>query len=468
MASHFPFLSEEQKEKIKKLEKELHDKKEYEKKHKHRKEETSKLHGIPIDVVDMDVIKIGILLGLIQKKNNRENGVKNNTLLELLLGEDQKEVDVTKFDSHYRNARRYVDEDKKMQFISQHVHKQSEFYADMINTIIRDSLHQVKQVVEINLQHSTLQDFKTIVQDVLEITLDELVENKNAVKQDWITMNTVRRVLLGPLDVCEYKKLLLTCCEKLYASGKNYNDIINSLSTIEKRMILFPRCLSKKTNPFTTQDAVQLKNELLIRNYNKDPKMLPFDLHTFVYHCCTPLLLMVPIDVILKYSLLNPYLNNSIVYLKLESSENGSDPWSFYILKTITDEKVRLWVLDNKLFRFIGILRSRMLRYLVNMFKVFYFECFNTHSYISNFQHHAYHGDVFTSLLKNIKYTCSLDFVHFIQRLVQDMSFIIPTQYDFFNQLVASNVDDYKSINPNNLLTNMFETKHVEDIFNHV
>ncbi|MGL4813956.1 MAG: hypothetical protein ACRC39_01620 [Enterobacter sp.] len=463
MATSLPFLNEEQKEKIVKLEKELKEKQEYEEKNKHRKEETSKLTGLPIDVIDMDVVKMGIFLGLIQK-NNSNNTRKNNTLLKLLLGDEEQDIDKTKFPSHFRNAPQYVQEQKKMQFISHHVQKQSEFYAELINNIINDSLKQVQKCIEINLQQKTLQDFKTVVQDILEITVDELLENEQNSEEDWNTMNTLRKTLLGPLNVCEYKKVVFEIFSRLYKAGKNYNIIIDSLSTIEKRIILFPGCISRDTLPFNFQDAYQLKNELLIRYYNKDPKMIPFHFNNILQQCCTPLLLMVPINIVLTYSLLNPYLTNPIIYLKLDDT-NGA--WSFYILDNIIDEKIRLWVLDIKLFHFIDMFRFKILKYLIKIFKTFYFECFQTNRYIVNFFENKNHGDVFVNILKNIKLVCDFEFVDLIQNLVQHNSFIIPTQYDFFNQIVYSKVEEYKNINPDSLFLEMFETNHVEKIFHH-
>lgn len=202
-----------------KLEKEIKEKQEYEEKNKHRKEETSKLTGLPIDVIDMDVVKIGIFLGLIQK-NNSNNTRKNNTLLKLLLGDEEQDIDKTKFPSHFRNAPQYVQEQKKMQFISHHVQKQSEFYTELINNIINDSLKQVQKCIEINLQQKTLQDFKTVVQDILEIIVDELIENEQNSEEDWNTMNTLRKTLLGPLNVCEYKKVVFEIFSRLYKAGK--------------------------------------------------------------------------------------------------------------------------------------------------------------------------------------------------------------------------------------------------------
>lgn len=431
-------LTKEQREKIFKLEEEMKAKEEYEIKNRQRKKETSEATGIPVNLIDMDVIKIGIVFGLIKKKDNKTSG---SFLLDLLFGHVEKPIDKTLFPHHFRNAPNIVEEEKKIQYIENHVQVQSEKYSELTNTVIKESLFLIRQHIAINLQSWTLENFKITVQEVMDILLDNLmdevqIDNTNKVTntytEDWLVFNIVRRSLLGPCTIFEYKTLLIQFLKKIWSRGFHkglHSQILQSLSTIEKRLVLYNGCLNIETEPICIQDIKQLRTEMLFRNYNTNPELVPFNVYDVLYSCCTPLLLTIPISVVFEHSFLNPYMTNSLGFLNL-----GKD-WSFYALSKIQDG-VRLWVLDKWLDMFTTTTRNIVLDYVVKIFRVFYKECFCTNMFISGFyKKNKNQQDVFYLIIQSINFLNGAKFQSFLQNQVQKKSFLIPTQYDFFNQL---------------------------------
>jgi hypothetical protein len=461
-----PTLTDEQKEKIRKLDEEIKAKQEYENKNRPRKEESSKATGIPINMVDMDVVKIGILLGLIKKPSQRDT--KNtNTLLNLILGTDTDtdtyKIDKTQFPSHYRNAPKCVGESEKTQYIEKCVQTQSTVYSSVVNTIIKKGLAEIRKYMHINLQKWSLPDFVLVVQEMLEVILEDLLENDD--EEIWQIFNTLRKVLLGPLNICQYKSMAVQSITRLREAKKTHSSIIQALSTVEKRLILYPSCLSIDTNSFNEQDAEQLKTELFLRNYNADPELKPFNINTIVFQCCTPLLLFVPINIVLENSILNPYMNNAIGYLKL--SDEIGNPWSFFVLDKIIDGKIRLWVLDTQLLYFIRNLKNKVMPYLTELFKIFYKECFHTNAFIPKFFLNKNHGEVFYTLLHSMAFLLKQDFAIFLRQFIQHRSFIIPTPYDFFNQLTyckSPAVNETYHEEMSTLLSDLFEGKYDSSI----
>lgn len=444
-------LTDEQKEKLRKLDEEMQKKKEFEEKNRGRKEASSKATGVPIDIVDMDVIKVGTLLGLIKKRTVREGkeAGSTSTLMDLFLGGDDNKIDKTQIPSHYRNAPHHVDEPTKMQYHQDHVQKQSEVYSQLTSSTIKEALTQIRTHVSINLEQWSVDHFVTTTKETMDVILEELLDEDD--EELWTMLSGIRQTLLGPLNICDYKRILTNQILEMRGRGKHHRKIINHLSTIEKRLVLYPGCLQAQTPPFTVNDEMQLKRELLFRNYTGDPELKPFVMETISRQCCTPSLLCLPIDVVINLSLLNPYMNNPIGYLKMDQSPDP-DPWSFFVLDKINKDGVRLWVLDNRLVTFSQILSDSLARYLVNIFRIFYHECFKTNMFIKDFlgpsdssrrkgspgdvKPRSLHHDVFNTLIKSLAFvTCGERFHTFIKTLVMHKSFLIPTDHDFFNQL---------------------------------
>jgi len=468
-------LTHEQKEKLQKLEKEIQLKHEYEIKSLPRKEASSKATGIPIDIIDMDVIKIGTLLGLIKKKSILEGKEANTTssLLDLFIGSDDttKIIDYSNIPPHYRNTQQKVSESEKIEYHQQFVQQQCNYFSEITMNTIKTQLNLIQKYISINLEELTISNFVTIVTDNMDVVFEELLETDDEVSQNdlelWTVLSVLRNSLLGPLNICEYKKIIVDQIVSLREHKKPHKNILNHLSLIEARLILYPNGLNILKGPLCNNDFTKLINELQFRTYTKNPKLQPFDVEDILKQCCTPSLLNLPLDIVVKISLLNPYMNNSIGYLnnlpKSQKIKGDPPPWSFYVLKSINSDGSRLWVLDYKIKTFSKIFIKFVTQYLIEIFRTFYRDFFDTNDYIPNFYHQTIttHFDVFLNIIKNIVFISNHSlFNEFLKDVIIQKSCIIPTEYDFFNHLIYYDEkdDDEKDDNCKINIKSLFDT----------
>lgn len=446
-------LTREQKEKLQKLDEEIKLKKEYELKNRSRKEASSKATGIPIDIVDMDVIKIGTLLGLIKKKSILEGKEPNTTnyLLDLFLGSDSSNTvnfDHSKIPQHYKTTQQKVNETEKIEYHQEFVQKQCTYFSEITMNTIKSQIDIIQKHILINLGEMTISHFISTINENIEVIFDELCNNVIQNEEDereedelWATLSILRNSLLGPLNICEYKKKITDQIFILRERNKPHKKILNHLSLIEARLILYPGSLQTIKGPLSQTDLEKLIKELQFRAYTKNPQLKPFEISDLTKHCCTPSLLNLPLDVVIKISMLGPYMNNSIGYLNDFLNTNGissKEPWSFYVISRINEDGSRLWVLDYKIRTFSQFFISSLITYLIKIFRIFYKEIFKTNNYIPHFynQTKTHHFDSFSNMIKNIIFISKQSlFVEFLKDLIIQKSCIIPTQYDFFNHL---------------------------------
>lgn len=426
--------TKEQEDQIKSVEAEIKSKQEYERLNKDRKEKTAQETGIPFDMVDMDVVKIGILLGLIKRK-----GATGGGLLDLLFP-DEGEVDRSNIPSHFRNVSEIemVDECKREGFIQNNVDIQSRFYSDALMTTIKNSLVAINKHIVLNVDLNTSQVFEQFVdalQENIKVLLDTLDEEEDPQSLMEVIYN-IRLHLLGPMTLCKYKNFLL----------EHVSHLNNRFWTLEKRLCLYRGCLKTPCNSLSVVELNFLKTELLFKSYNLNPQLMPFSVGPIIARCCTPSLLMVPVHLVLEYMLLNPYMTNSIGYLNVSNSNvphskvrpKSGEPWSIYVLKGI-EGRARLWVLDSKAAVFIATVRRQLLSYLRRLFRAFYEQSFDHNRFIATFLDQSFHKDVFVTLLQNMLFVADPDALRtLIHRLICTKSYIIATKFDFFNQLTFS------------------------------
>ena len=151
-------LTKEQKERIKKLEEEIVQKKEYEKKNRVRKEESSKRTGIPFSMIDMDVVKIGTLLGIIKSKNvlegereNQQGQKKTLTLLDIFLGDNDVGCNDI-FPPYFQNAPRFIQENEKIEYHKKLVHKVCNDFSNFLTNMIETEMKVIGANISITLE----------------------------------------------------------------------------------------------------------------------------------------------------------------------------------------------------------------------------------------------------------------------------------------------------------------------------
>jgi len=438
-------LSEEQKDKLAKLDMELKRRAEYEKANKTRKEQQSLATGIPANIIDLDVIRIGKFLGLIKNKSvleGKESGQKG-TFLDLIFGNDEPKFDKTKIPRPYKNSSPCVSELEKIEYHQTFVQKQCDSFANMSINTIQERVKQISQYIVITLDELTPESFISVCKENMEVIFEEVLSCSDSDELDelWPVLTTLRQSLLGPMNIYSYKRLLVEQITRLSQVNKTSAEIQKHLTGFECYLSMYNNCLLKKDLSFhvTDSDRVNLVRELQFRTFTKDPVLKVFDYSDLVKQSCVPSLLLLPLDMVLEFSMLGPYMNNSIGYLNLNGKES---PWSFYILRDINTEGVRFWVLDINLLEFTKRFTKSLLIYLANMFRTFYFECFNTNKFIDDFwtclstTNLNKHLPIFQNLIDNLALLSNSEkFRKLLMTILMKKSCLIPTEYDYYDHL---------------------------------
>jgi hypothetical protein len=434
-------LTAEQKEKLRKLDEEMQRKKEHDEKNRTRREASSKATGIPMDIVDMDVIKVGTLLGLIKKKSILEGKEPDTTVsfLNMFLGgEDEFKIDRSNIPSNFRNAPTIVTEADKINYHQQYVQQQCQHLSSITMELIKQEMTNINSYISVNLESNTIDNLKTACVETLDVLLEELCEDGEDDDELWSTLSVVRNALLGAIDVCEYKKILNKHIVMLRKAGKAHARILGHLSVNDVRLSLYKGCLTQTKGPLTQEDSMRLSREIELRCYMKPPELKPFDFDDIVRHCCIPSLVCVPVDEVIERGLVGPYRNNPIGYLNLGGAKNTT-PWSFYNLKSINPDGVRLWVLDNTLWVLTDNMISTMTAYMIKNFRTFYYEYYGTNTFKPGFwmASRNKHYDAFTNIMNNFSFISNHAMFHkFLMMVLMQKSPLIPTNYDFFNHIV--------------------------------
>lgn len=447
-------LTEEQRIKLENLEKKNKEIQEYNEKTRTQRERTSEETGIPIDLVDLDIIKIGTLIGLIKKKNI--TNVKSSSIFDIFFN-FPSDINKTQIPSKFKTAISYCDENSRLKFQRSVVEKQCTWFSDYMMKIIKQLILNINCAITFHIESLTLDSFKNTCLETMETVFEELLEDDD--DELWNTLNILRTSLLGVIDLYSYHKILRNQISILNNNGKCYNKIINNISLIEIRLILLSSTLNIKKPPINKHDINILINELKIRSFTKSPELKPFNFFTIIKQCCTPSLLFLPVQIVLEFSLLNPYQNNPIGYLELEPY---NETWSFYSLKSINSDNTRLWLIDNQLILFTKHVINELTIYLINTFKEFYYAYYQHNDYVFEFwidkNNNQY--DAFITLILNLLYVSNYKKMNeCLKRIIVNKSKLIPTQYDFFDHLkffpISWNINECKSVfkrNINNVL----------------
>jgi hypothetical protein len=435
-------LTTEQKEKLRKLDEEMKRKKEHDEKSRTRREASSKATGIPVNIVDMDVIKVGTLLGLIKKKSILEGKESDTTgsLLKMFLGgEDEFKIDLSKIPQNFRNAPTITTEADKISYHQQYVQQQCQHISVITMSLIKQEMANINSHIFVNIESNTIDNLKTVCVETLDVLLEELCEDGEDDDELWSTLSVVRNALLGAVDICEYKKILNEHIVMLRKAGKAHARILGHLSVNDARLSLYKGCITQTDGPLTPEDSTRLSREIELRCYMKPPELKPFNFDDIVRHCCIPSLVCVPVDEVIERGLVGPYRNNSIGYLNLGGETHKNVPWSFYNLKSINPDGARLWVLDNTLWVLTDNMIATMTAYMVKIFRTFYREYYGTNTFKNGFwlASHNKHYDAFMNMMTNLSFISNHTMFHkFLMMVLIQRSPLIPTEYDFFNHLV--------------------------------
>lgn len=348
-------LSKEQLEKLEKLEKELEQKRKYEESSKERRIAASKRTGIPYNIVDSDVIRVGMMLGLIKSLDNREkssDGEKTPSLLDMFLGLDdggENAFDYSDVPSYFTCAETKCSEADRVEHHKTCVMEECNEYSNRVNQVLKNEIEKIEKVVNLPVEQMTTECFVDNVTATMNVLIEMQIDGDG---EYWEQIMVLRNSLLSVMPICEYKKIVTDQVTQL----KNHFSIKSidlSMSYVDGILTLFPGFENKL---LTTSDVNAMTFALDVNSHTRDPELKPFNMGCVIKQCATPALLFIPIEKILEHGIVGPYWNNPI----------GFTNTNFYIMKNITGG-VRLWVMDDNLMAFSEELRKELYSYAYKM-----------------------------------------------------------------------------------------------------
>lgn len=412
-------LSAEQKEKLCKLERELERKRAHDEKNKEKNARYSESTGIPVNLVDMDVIKLGAMFGFIKPKVKLENeiGAENQgSVFDVFFGSDESsgKYDYSLVPSYYSKCDESITEAEKMALQQTAVKSQCEKFCSFVADVISEEINNVTKHMAICFDSLNLTSFCDVCRENMEVVLDSLKDEND--EELWHQLSALRNALFGPMSVCDYRKALASQVVELRKAKKTSDEIYANMTWLDACLVAHPN-FNLKTP--TENDLRRLKRELRVRRYVKNPELKPFDIDRIAEQCCVPTLGFLKADEVVSESLLGPYGNNEIVYCAS----------SYYVLNEIVGNGIRLWVRDDDLFYTTSAVRDCCVTYLVNSFRTLYAARYGTNAYLANFEPVG----IFKRILSNCEYLSSAKFDARLRDIVRRDSTATPTELDYFN-----------------------------------
>lgn len=452
-------LSDQQKIKIKSLEKELEDKKTNEEKNKERKEATSLDTGIPYSLVDMDVIKIATMVGMIKSKSVLEGKKKDTSmsLIDMLFcfgGNTQQSTSSIPF--YYKPASKVVSDQVKMDYHSQYIQTECSKFTKLYVSHIQHHLAKIRKTTIMDIDKLTISSYIETCKSTMNMMMEFLEDETDKKEIDDLVciISTIRNSLFGPMTIQDYIELVKTQVVSFKKFKVSKKIITKYLSWLDSMFTMYP---GFHHHAPTEIDIKCIHQELEFRCHQNDPILKPFNMYHITRECCTPSLTCIDIEHMLTKCFIGPYHNNPVVYLPLDGSQ-----WAFYVLKEIKN-KTRLWVIDHSLVRTSDEVGTVLMAYMTQMFKTLHKAAFGDNNYRPGFLQKSAIGPLFKMLIKNMLVVNNkARFREFMAHLIINKSTIIATDNDLFNsQQNITYTDLLPSVatNEHRLIKSLFDDK---------
>lgn len=386
-----PELSDEQLSKLQKLENEMIAKNERTEKNAERNKRTSLRTGIPLSVVDTDVVQMGIFLGLFNDRSYIENDARSSTeqqrpknlitsIFNAATGAAVSGKATTTRDdrvpAHFtRHASAANDSaETHRRLVSDRCDAFSQFVAKRIG----EHLTTLRDVVAIGYDESiagnatNVEEFRRCVADAREslmICARELAtrdDDDDDDHDDCARLGTVsipnqlralRRVALATLPIGEYLRALKSEWTASSSSSDDAKGVAIPLLYDDVDRILLLQPGFARARPDDSQ-LLAVHQACVIDRYVRDPSLHRFDATVFARRVCTPALIFFDVRHVVEISLTGPYNHESICYVDYDN---------YYLLDDVMPAKdgryVRVWVRDASARRFATDLGYALRRY---------------------------------------------------------------------------------------------------------
>lgn len=431
-------LTDEQRDKLSRLEKEV----EAKNKKLDKARATEADTGIPANIAVMDVIAIASMLGLVKsatvRKTETETGVKRASLLDVFFKKPpvyvKRRVDFSRIPFYFNHAEKKILEEERLSMVAEKSTRFLSAIRDSITTELVDRKRRVNETVVFTPERDDLDEYKTrlinAVNDELECVAEEDLDDDD-LRAILVNLLTLRNCALGVLTIDEYTDMALMharAVTSLALEGRlTPLTPLDFLSSIDARLILYPGLASK---PMSKLDASRFNLVFLASKAKKRATYVPYSARDFFASIQTPALAYVSVFDVVANELVNPHGTSSVVHL-----ETGRGYVSFYILKEIRDD-VRLWVIDPRLSTLIGKTRAKLMTYLRSAFKTFYRAFYGANRFTRFDDYNL------VSLIKNLFYTASPFFGDDLRSTLMSNSTLIPTELDVLNSIEGQGARD--------------------------
>lgn len=411
-------LSELQKGRLIKLEKELATR-------ETEGEKVSEKTGIPKNIAVLDVVKIAMMLGLVKSKKVREGKEQDKTFSILDLFKihepkyEKRKVDFKGIPFYFNHSPKRIMEEEKLEIVSNRVKEECSRMSVTLSRIVRTYRNELNKSLFFGCDDDRVESFTRQAISILNDLVDDLVELEDTteIEEVLILMAKVRSRLLGLIPLKTYMQIIKSHIVLMKKLGLNGDQVLVRLSPVEAFLVLLT---SFDKRPISENVHELFMLDLQMMCFTKNQQIRPFDPSELQCELCTPSLMFVHAQDVIRYGIIGPYGNNSVGYLNN----------TFYLLKQIKND-VRLWVIDDNLDKTTEWTRRVMTDYIVQMFRTVYVNIYGDNTYRDNFLYgHRY----FHVAIVNLLFVNSGRLAMFMRHVMQNYSQLLPTELDMFNQ----------------------------------
>jgi len=265
------------------------------------------------------------------------------------------------------------------------------------------------------------------------------IEESRAVKQKTLQeIKNCRAKLLGTLSVKDYIEQInkdISQLESIIDKRKKDTKqklawISSTLSPLDQRLIFYGQYYNTEIS-LEELERFGKAVEYHIPYYTRYIPYSDIDLYD-KFHNYT--LALNGIGVVLKRALKNPNKFYNLVYVE-NGKSTKEDPFTFYVLTSLSDKGERRWTLEVRLYDFSIRLAESIRKYAIALFRRIYFSVFNDNHYREDYVSKATIFSKDCQQLLNTLCTVSNQnhFCKVLQKYVKKICTIIPTQMDKFD-----------------------------------
>ena len=241
-------------------------------------------------------------------------------------------------------------------------------------------------------------------------------------------------------------------------------NTMTSLSPFDSRLVEYPGF----TDTLLGIDCRERLKDTIKCNQNFTKKLSPYSFEKTTKPLTTYAVAVFPLDILLKWCLINPIGQSNIIYVHRPSQ----DPYSFYTLTSIKNGK-KYWTMNCRLENLSNDIISSTRPYLIHTFRKLYYMVFKDNIYRANYNDLSnFAGEDCEQLARNIIFASKPKNVcHKLREIIIDSSIYKHTDNDIFSLLGDDPLQRKRfnlpeTVDIQGIVSSMFDDISVEDATN--